>query len=178
MPVPNPSGDVYYTLLDSIVSQQLSVKVANTIFNRFLTLFEGGYPHAHQLLNKNVEELRAVGLSYQKANYLKNVAEFFIAENAENKDWEAMSDEEIIKFLTAIKGVGRWTVEMILMFTLLRPDVFPTDDLGIQQGMIRLYGLENDKLLKKRMIEIASQWQPFRTLASKYIWRAKDEAKI
>lgn len=174
---PNSSGDLYYDLLDSIVSQQLSVKVATVIFNRFLKLFDGEYPHAKQLLQLDVETMRSVGLSYQKANYMQNVATFFETEQLEGKDWHThLSDEEIIKYLSQIKGVGKWTVEMILMFTLQRPDVFPADDLGIQQGMMRLYGLPNDKTLKKQMHEIAEEWRPYRTTACRLIWRWKDSA--
>lgn len=174
---PNSSGDLYYDLLDSIVSQQLSVKVATVIFNRFLKLFDGEYPHAKQLLQLDVETMRSVGLSYQKANYMQNVATFFETEQLEGKDWHThLSDEEIIKYLSQIKGVGKWTVEMILMFTLQRPDVFPADDLGIQQGMMRLYGLPNDKSLKKQMHEIAEEWRPYRTTACRLIWRWKDSA--
>ena len=176
LPEPNSSGDLYYDLLDSIVSQQLSVKVATVIFKRFLKLFDGEYPHAKQLLQLDIETLRSVGLSYQKANYLKNVAAFFETEQLEGKDWHThLSDEEIIKYLSQIKGVGKWTVEMILMFTLQRPDVFPADDLGIQQGMMRLYGLPNDKTLKKQMHEIAEAWRPYRTTACRLLWRWKDQ---
>lgn len=172
---PNTSGDLYYDLLESIVSQQLSVKVATVIFNRFLTLFDGGYPHPKQLLRMEVETLRGVGLSYQKANYLQNVATFFEQEQLDGNDWHAtLTDEEVVKYLSQIKGVGKWTVEMILMFTLQRPDVFPVDDLGIQQGMMRLYDLPNDKTLKKRMGEIAEDWRPYRTTACRLIWRWKD----
>lgn len=174
LPVPNPSGDLYYDLLDSIVSQQLSVKVATVIYNRFLTLFEGGYPHAKQLMRLDVEAMRAVGLSYQKANYLKNVAEFFEREQLEGKDWSNMTDDEIIKYLSQIKGVGKWTVEMILMFTLQRPDVFPADDLGIKQAMMRLYGLPDDKTTKAQMHALAEPWRPYRTTACRYLWRWKD----
>lgn len=89
-----------------------------------------------------------------------------------------MSDEEIIEFLSQIKGVGKWTVQMLLMFTLGRPDVFPVDDLGIQQAMIRLYQLnETGKDLKKKMQEIAEPWQPFRTVACRYLWRWKDTVR-
>lgn len=174
LPEPNPSGDLYYDLLDSIVSQQLSTKVAAVIFNRFLGLFPGEYPHPKQLLALDIPALRGVGLSNQKAAYLQNVALFFERENLEGKNWDAFSDDEIVKYLTQIKGVGRWTVEMILMFTLQRPDVFPADDLGIQQGMMRLYGLQRDRHLKARMTELAEPWRPYRTTACRLLWRWKD----
>lgn len=174
LPEPNPSGDLYYDLLDSIVSQQLSTKVATVIFNRFLTLFPGEYPHPHQLLALDIPALRAVGLSNSKAAYLQNVAFFFEQEKLAGKDWSGMDDDEIIRYLSQIKGVGRWTVEMILMFTLQRPDVFPADDLGIQQGMMRLFDLERDRHLKARMMELAEPWRPYRTTASRLLWRWKD----
>lgn len=175
MPDFAPSGRVYYDLLESIVSQQLSVKIATIIFNRFLDLFPDKYPHPEQVLALDNQRLRSVGLSNQKAAYLQNVAFFAQQHDLESFDWGAMSDEDIIKFLTQIKGVGRWTTEMILMFTLCRPDVLPVDDLGIQQAMTRLFGItETGKDLKKRMIELAEDWRPYRTVASRYLWKWKD----
>lgn len=175
MPDFAPSRRVYYDLLDSIVSQQLSVKIANIIFNRFLDLFPDKYPHPEQVLALDNQRLRSVGLSNQKATYLQNVASFAQQNDLEAFDWDTFSDEEIIKFLTQIKGVGRWTTEMILMFTLCRPDVFPVDDLGIQQAMTRLFGItETGKDMKKRMIELAEDWRPYRTVASRYLWKWKD----
>lgn len=173
-----PSGRIYYDLLESIVSQQLSVKAATTIFNRFCAIFPDNYPHANLLIQMEIPELRLVGLSNQKAGYLQNVAHFSLQNDLENHRWDQMSDEEIIDFLTQIKGVGKWTVEMLLMFTLGRPNVFPVDDLGIQQAMARLYQLnETGKDLKKKMLEIAEPWQPWRTVAARYLWRWKDTVK-
>ncbi|MCY7327922.1 MAG: DNA-3-methyladenine glycosylase 2 family protein [Saprospiraceae bacterium] len=170
-----PSRRIYYDLLDSIVSQQLSVKVASVIFSRFCTLFPDNYPHPELVIALEPEQLRSVGLSGQKAGYLQNVAAFFLKNDLENHPWATRSDAEIIDFLSQIKGVGKWTAQMLLMFTLERPDIFPIDDLGIQQAMIRLYGLrERGKALKKRMVALAEPWQPHRTLASRYLWRWKD----
>ena len=175
MPDFTPSRRVYYNLLESIVSQQLSVKVADVIFNRFLALFPDGYPHPDQVLSIEFERLRGVGLSNQKANYLRNVAQFSLENDLEGHDWDNMSDIEIIEFLTQIKGVGKWTVEMLLMFTLGRLDVLPVDDLGIQQGMQKLFSIEETgKNLKIRMIELAEPWRPYRTIACRYLWRYKD----
>lgn len=169
------TNDLYLTILESIVSQQLSIKAADTIFKRFLVLFEQQYPHQEQVLALDPLVLRSVGLSGQKASYLKNVAQFSIERGLSIELIEPMSDEEIIKYLTQIKGVGKWTVEMLLMFALHRPDVLPVDDLGIRQAMIKLYRLnETGKELKKRMVEIAEPWRPFRTLACKYLWKWKD----
>ncbi len=171
-----PSGKIYYDLLDSIVSQQLSVKAATTIFNRFCALFPDHYPHPELVHQVPAEQLRAVGLSFQKAGYLQNVATFAQQNDLENHNWGAMTDEEIIGFLTQIKGVGKWTTQMLLMFSLGRPDIFPVDDLGIQQGMQRLFKIDapTTKALKIKMLEHAEPWQPWRTIACRYLWRWKD----
>ncbi len=159
----------------SIVSQQLSTKVADVIFDRFINLFPDGHPDPKALLGLDDQVLRSVGLSFQKAGYLKNVAQFSLENDLVGHDWSAMTDEEIIQFLTRIKGVGRWTVEMILMFTIGRPDVLPVDDLGIQQGFQKLYGLsETGRDLKKRMVELAEPWRPHRTVGCRLLWRWKD----
>jgi DNA-3-methyladenine glycosylase II len=172
-----PSQKIYYDLLESIVSQQLSVKVAQVIFNRFLLLFPDEYPHPEQLAAFDIERLRSVGLSNQKANYLQNVAHFAMQHDLENKNWSAMSDHDIIQFLTQIKGVGVWTVQMLLIFSLARPDVFPDGDLGIQQGVAKLFGLqETGKDLKNKMLELSEPWRPWRTVACRYVWRWKDTA--
>jgi DNA-3-methyladenine glycosylase II len=171
-----PSGRVYYDLLSSIVSQQLSVKVADVIFKRFISLFPDNYPHPRYVLAIESDTLRSVGLSGQKAGYLQNVAKFAIDNDLQNIDWDSMRDKEIISFLTQIKGVGKWTVQMLLMFTLSRPDIFPVDDLGIQQAMQRLFTIEelNPRLLKIRMTELSEPWKPWRTIACQYLWRWKD----
>lgn len=176
MPDFTPSGRIYYDLLESIVSQQLSVKVADVIFKRFISLFPDNYPHPDLVIAIEFEKLRGVGLSGQKAGYLQNVAKFALENDLEKTDWASMSDDEIISFLTQIKGVGKWTVQMLLMFTLARPDIFPVDDLGIQQGMKRLFKIEeqNARLLKIRMTELAEPWRPWRTVACRYLWRWKD----
>jgi DNA-3-methyladenine glycosylase II len=174
LPEHQPSGAVYFDLLESIVSQQLSVKAATTIFNRFLDLFEDRYPHPEQVTNLEIDVLRGVGLSNQKAQYLQNVAAFALEHQWQHRDWHAMSDDDIIAHLTQIKGVGKWTVQMVLMFTLNRPDIFPVDDLGIQQGVARMFGLdEKSKDLKKQMEALSAPWKPYRTLACRYIWRSR-----
>ncbi len=176
---PSLSLDIYHFLLDSIVSQQLSIKVADVIFNRVLDLFPERYPEAKHLLNVDDEVLRKAGLSYRKVAYLKNVASFSLENNLTFDYLQKMSDDEIIDYLTQIKGVGKWTVQMILMFPMDRPDVFPVNDLGIQTNMRQLYSLKVDEsksksLAKKELLiqleNISEQWKPYRTLASKYIW--------
>jgi len=167
--------DIYLSLLGSIISQQLSTKVARVIRNRFLDLFPAGYPQPEAVLAQPEETLRSVGLSYQKLSYLRNVADFGLAGNLDYNVISQMEDEALIKHLMQIKGVGRWTAEMILMFTLTRPDVFPINDLGIQNAMKKLYGLtQTGKILQAEMIRIAENWRPYRTLASRYLWQALD----
>ena len=164
--------DIYHSLLSSIVSQQLSTKVVKIIWNRFTDLFVQGYPDAESLLSKDHSVLRGIGLSNSKANYVKNVAEFKLANDMSFDFLQSKSDEEIIDYLSQIKGVGRWTVQMILMFPMDRPNVFPVDDMGIQNAMKRLYNIELEKKeLRSRMIEIAGNWEPYRTVASKYLWK-------
>ncbi len=169
------SQGVYLDLLGSIISQQLSTKVAAVIEGRFLALFPDAQPNPHLLVDMDIAVLRTAGLSRQKAAYLQNVAEFFQQENLLEKDWSGMDNDEIIRYLTQIKGVGKWTVEMILMFSLGRPDVLPLDDLGIRMAIVGLYGLtETGKPMLQKMTEIATAWQPYRSYACLYLWRHKD----
>lgn len=171
--------DLYLSLMRAIVGQQLSVKAANTIWARFLGLFKDEYPTEKVVLKLKDDSLRAVGLSYQKAGYLKNIAQFSLDKSLEYKILKNKSDDELIDYLVKIKGVGKWTVEMILMFNLNRLDIFPKDDLGIQNGMIDLYKIKsaNKKDLYNQMEKIAETWRPYRSLACMYIWRHKDAVK-
>jgi DNA-3-methyladenine glycosylase II len=163
-------------LMASIMSQQLSTKVAAVIYKRFLELFNGKEPKPQQVLETPFEKLRAIGLSNAKVSYVQNVAEFCIAHKITDKKLLMMSNEEIIELLTQIKGVGKWTVEMLLMFTLGREDVFAPDDLGIQQAMIATYKLDdsNKKALRERMIKLSEKWKPYRTYACLHLWKWKD----
>jgi DNA-3-methyladenine glycosylase II len=167
--------NLYLALLESIVSQQISVKAADAIFRKFRLLFSDGYPAPALLLAKTTDELRSAGLSFQKINYLQNVATFAQANPMDLETILQKTDDEIVAYLTPIKGVGRWTVEMLLMFVLDRPDVFPVDDLVIRQKMIRAYPVETADLkgraLVKKLHEIAENWRPYRTLACRYLWR-------
>ncbi len=166
--------NLYDDLLRSIVGQQLSVKAASTIYGRFVDLF-GHKPNPDELLELELETLRSVGLSKQKATYVQNVASYFKENELQNTDWADKSNEEIINQLSTIKGVGKWTVQMILMFSLHRPDVFPVDDLGIRNAMIRLYKIEETgRALKTKMETIAEAWSPYRTYACYYLWNWKD----
>ena len=129
-------------LIASIISQQLSTKVAAIIFKRFLDLYGGREPSLQTILDTSHDTLRGIGLSNSKVNYVKNVAEFFITHSITDKQLYTMSPSSVIDLLTQIKGVGKWTVEMLLMFSLGQEDVFAVDDLGIQQAMIRLYKIK------------------------------------
>jgi DNA-3-methyladenine glycosylase II len=171
----SPNKNLYQSLIRAIVSQQLSVKAAATIYQRFLNLFPGNDPAAEIVLRLDDEQLKNCGLSYKKAGYLKNIAQFSITNGLDYRKLYRKSDEDLIAHLTQIKGVGKWTVEMILMFSLNRPDVFPVDDLGIQNAMKKLYNLDGKgKVLHQQMTEIAKQWQPYRTIACRHLWRWKD----
>ena len=175
IPEVDTHNDIYLDLLDSIVSQQLSVKAAGTIFQRFLEIFDDLNPTPHRVLELDVEVLRGCGLSYQKAGYIQNIAAYWIDNQCITKDWLALTDDDIIAELTTIKGVGKWTVQMILMFRLNRLDIFPVDDLVIRQSMMRLYGVESKgKELIKELTQIAEAWRPYRTIACRYVWRFKD----
>ncbi len=168
--------NIYLSLVSSIISQQLSTRVAEVIYGRFLRLFGKKIPTTEMILALDFALLRSVGLSNAKANYVRNVCLFFKEHSLTDAKLKKMTDEAIIDLLTQIKGVGRWTVEMILMFTLGREDVFAADDLVIQQGMVSIYTLEapNKKQLVVQMKNIAECWRPYRTYACRYIWNWKD----
>lgn len=171
---------VYLHLCSSIISQQLSTKVARVIFQRFLDLYGKKDPTAQEILNTPIEKFRSIGFSNAKANYVHNVCKFFVENNITDARLQKMSNEEIIELLTQIKGVGKWTVEMILMFTLGREDVFAVDDLGIQQSITKLYNLDNTdkKLMKQKMLNISAKWSPYRTYACRYLWGWKDAKPV
>ncbi len=170
--------NVYLHLCSSIMSQQLSTKVAAVIYNRFLNLYKNKKPSLQQVADTPFETLRAIGLSNAKTRYVHNVCNFFLSEKITDATLHKMSNEELIKYLSQIKGVGQWTVEMILMFTLGREDIFALDDLGIQQSITKLYGLDatNKKALKEKMMQISLKWSPYRTYACRYLWGWKDNA--
>jgi len=167
---------VYLRLCSSILSQQLSTTVAKVLYKRFLELYNGKEPTAQQILNTPAETFRGIGFSNAKASYVHNVCRFFIENKITDAQLYKMNNEDMIALLTQIKGVGKWTVEMILMFTLGREDVFALDDLGLKQGVIKLYNLKetDKKLLMKRIERISLKWSPYRTYASRYLWNWKD----
>jgi DNA-3-methyladenine glycosylase II len=163
-------------LCASIMSQQLSTKVAKVIYQRFLDIYGSEEPTPQQIVATPFDRLRGIGLSNAKAQYVLNVAQFAIDHELTDKKLKKMSDEDIIALLTQIKGVGKWTVEMLLMFTLGREDVFAPDDYGIQVAMKKLYNLEdsNKKDFKEKLLQLSKKWSPYRTYACLYLWRWKD----
>jgi DNA-3-methyladenine glycosylase II len=169
--------NVCLNLCYSIMSQQLSTKVADVFHKRFLALYNGKEPTPEQIAATPFETLRGIGLSNAKANYVLNVCRFFIEEKITDARLHKMENEAIIKYLTRIKGIGQWTVEMILMFTLGREDVFAVDDLGIQQAICKLYKIDpaDKKAMKQQMLKVSSKWSPYRTYACRYLWGWKDK---
>jgi DNA-3-methyladenine glycosylase II len=175
-----PHANIPLQLIGSIMSQQLNTKVADIIYNRFLALYNNKEPKPQQILDTPNETLRSIGLSNAKVNYVKNVAAFCIEHKITDKKLHSMSDEEIIALLTQIKGVGKWTVEMLLMFALGREDIFSIDDFGIQSAMIKIYKLQklDKKQLRERLIKISAKWSPYRTYGCLYCWHLKDNAPV
>jgi DNA-3-methyladenine glycosylase II len=163
-------------LMASIISQQLSTKVAAIIFDRFLSLYPAKKPTIQKVLDTPEETLRGIGISYAKIKYIYAVANFCLEHKITDKKLQGLSNEAIIELLTQINGVGKWTVEMLLMFSLGREDVFAVDDLGIQQAMTKCYNLDpsNKKALKEGMLAIAEFWSPYKTYACLHLWRWKD----
>lgn len=167
-------------LCASIMSQQLSTKVAKVLFHRFLDLYGGEEPTPQQIAVTPYDTLKGIGLSHAKTQYVLNVAEFALAHDLSDKRMKKMSNEAIIELLTQIKGVGRWTVEMLLMFTLGREDVFAVDDYGIQVAMKNLYKLDDrsKKEFREKMLKLSAKWSPYRTYACLLLWRWKDGASF
>jgi DNA-3-methyladenine glycosylase II len=175
-PAAKINENLYASLIEAIISQQLSVAAARTIHNRFLALYKNKLPKSKELLFATNEQLRVAGVSNQKAGYLKNIAQFDIDYTLNYHDLKNLDDEALITYLTQIKGVGRWTVEMILMFNLNRLNVLPVDDLGIQNVMKKLYNIEaTGRELKSEMIKKSVIWSPYRSVACKYLWQWKDK---
>lgn len=157
----------------SIVFQQLSGKAAATIYNRFAVLFPNDTPVAHLLTDISDEQLRGAGLSRQKIGYMRDFAMRVLEGKVPIDSLHELSDDDVIAALISVKGIGRWTAQMFLMFRLGRPDVLPDLDLGIQKGIQRAYRMR--KLpTPKRVLEVGAKWAPYRTIASWYLWRSLD----
>ncbi len=168
------SSKPFESLVKSIIYQQLSGKAAGTIFRRFVELFpKGKFPTPEQIAKLPEPKFRSCGVSAQKTAYLKDLAKRFLDGTVEPKKFPKMTDEDIRTHLIAVKGIGPWTADMFLMFTLFRPDVLPTGDLGIQKGFQKVFKLKKPPT-PDQMEKLAEDWKPYRTIASWYLWRAVD----
>jgi DNA-3-methyladenine glycosylase II len=168
-------GDAFTTLARSIVGQQISVKAAQTVWDRFAALPRAMTPA--NVLKLKVDDMRAAGLSARKVEYLVDLAVHFDAGAVHVASWEAMDDEAIIAELVAIRGIGRWTAEMFLIFHLLRPNVLPLDDVGLINGISRNY-FSGEAVSRSDAREVAAAWAPYRSVATWYIWRSLDPEPV
>lgn len=175
LPAFTPHTNYYQSLVESIVSQQLSVKAAATILKRFKALFTSDFPYPAEILDETIETLRSVGLSRQKASYILDLAEKVENGTVTFSHLDALGNQEVIDELVQIKGVGVWTVHMFLMFCMGRLDVLPTGDLGIKNGVQMLYSLESKPTPHDiQAIAQKNNWHPYETVASWYIWHSLD----
>lgn len=170
-----PHKNYYQELVESIISQQLSVKAADSILKRFMALFDGRFPSPEQILTKDVETLRSLGFSYAKGRYVLDLAQHVVDGRVKFDHLDGLSNQEVIQELTAVKGIGEWTVHMFLMFCMGRLDVLATGDLGIKNGIRALYGLSSTPT-PDQISGIAGQniWHPYESVACWYIWRSLD----
>jgi len=168
-------GDAFVTLARSIVGQQISVKAAQTVWNRFALLLRKLTPA--NVLKLKVDDMRAAGLSARKVEYLVDLALHFDNGTLHVKAWDAMSDDEIVTELIAIRGIGRWTAEMFLIFHLMRPNVLPLDDVGLINGISQNY-FSGDVVSRSDAREVAAAWAPYCTVATWYIWRSLDPVPV
>lgn len=168
-----PHKNYYQELVESIISQQLSVKAASTILKRFKELFSAEFPTPEDILATNIEEMRNAGLSRQKASYIKDLATRVLEGSVQFEHLDALSNQEIIDELVKIKGVGVWTVHMFLLFCMGRLDVLPIGDLGIKNGIHKLYNLPEKPTPEDiETIAINNHWHPYESVASWYVWQS------
>jgi DNA-3-methyladenine glycosylase II len=172
-----PTDDLYGALLRTIVGQQLSVAAARTIYGRVLDIYDGEVPTPKQVLATEVADLRGAGLSGRKAEYIRDLAAHVESGELEIDRLREMPDEEVIAEIVAVRGLGRWSADMFLMFTLGRPDVLPVDDLGIRRAIKLAYGLD-ELPAAAEMERIAEPWRPHRTLACMYLWESLSAAPV
>ncbi|HAJ11885.1 MAG: DNA-3-methyladenine glycosylase 2 family protein [Hydrogenophaga sp.] len=168
-------GDAFVTLARSIVGQQISVKAAQSVWDRFEKLPRKMTPA--QVLKLKVDDMRAAGLSARKTEYLVDLALHFANDQVHADEWAEMDDEAIIRELVAIRGIGRWTAEMFLIFHLKRPNVLPLDDVGLQQGISQCY-FSGEPVSRSEMREVAASWAPYCSVATWYIWRSLDPVPV
>jgi len=164
-------ADAYGALLRAIVGQQLSTKAARTIYLRVLDLFDGKTPSPEQLLTAREQDLRAAGLSGRKTEYIRDLASHVLSGELELDRLDRLGDEEVIEEIVAVRGLGRWTAEMFLLFHLERPDVLSGGDLGIRKAVQIEYDLA-EMPTPTRVLEIGAPWRPYRSLASLYLWES------
>ncbi len=169
-----PRGDPFHTLTRAIVGQQISVAAAQSVWNKFSA--HVSVVHPQHVLKAKTKDLRACGLSGRKCEYISDLARRFADGHVHVHRWPAMSDEEVIEDLTQVRGIGRWTAEMFLMFNLLRPDVFPLDDLGLRKGIQLAYFKR--KVSLNTMRKLAESWRPWRSMATWYLWRSLDPVPV
>jgi DNA-3-methyladenine glycosylase II len=167
----SPKGDYFVKLVESIVSQQLSTKAADTIWKRFVGLFPKGEVTAEYLLNISDQKIRNAGISWSKVAYIKNFAKKLLEKEISFEQLHTMTDEEIIAELTKIKGIGRWTAEMFLMFAIGRLDVFSYGDLGLRRAIKNLYGFKHFPT-NSQIEDIIVKWRPYRTIGCLYLWKS------
>lgn len=172
-----PNTDYYQELVDAIISQQLSVHAARSIGGRFRDLFGGSFPNPAQILTSDIETLRGIGFSRAKASYVLDLAQHVADGKVRFEHLDTLSNQEVIAELTAVKGIGEWTAHMFLMFCMGRTDVLPVGDLGIRNGIRKLYGL-TDAPTPQQISELAQQngWHPYESIASWYVWQSLDNA--
>lgn len=170
-----PRNDAFYSLSRSIVAQQISVHAAEAVWQRLLGAIGDLTPGA--VCNQTEDAMRACGLSRRKASYLVNLAEHFRDGALAGKSWHRMDDEQVIDTLVQIRGIGRWTAEMFLIFHLLRPDVLPVTDIGIQKAVARHFNA-GERLTPDEMVAVAEPWRPWRSVASWYLWRSLDAIPV
>ena len=168
-------GEPFFTLARAIVGQQISVKAAQSVWNKVLVCVQEVSPEG--VLKVKRPALRACGLSDRKTEYIADLAQHFADGKIRLHKWPDMDDEAIVAELVEVRGIGRWTAEMFLMFNLLRPDVFPLDDLGLQKG-IRLAYFKKRKISLKRMKKLGDTWRPWRSVATWYLWRSLDPVPV
>ncbi|MBH1978481.1 MAG: DNA-3-methyladenine glycosylase 2 family protein [Giesbergeria sp.] len=168
-------GDAFSTLARSIVGQQISVKAAQTVWDRFAALPRAITPG--DVLKLKIDDMRAAGLSVRKVEYLVDLALHFDAGKLHVDGWHGMDDEAIIAELVAIRGIGRWTAEMFLIFHLMRPNVLPLDDVGLINGISKNY-FSGDPVSRSDAREVAEAWKPWCTVATWYIWRSLDPLPV
>ena len=171
----NAGQDYFQSLFRSIVFQQLSGKAAKMIYERLVNLIpETTNLCPNEVLKLDKDEMRKAGLSFQKINYVNNLSDYFENNSFQKKDVERMTDEKISKELIQIKGIGQWTIDMFLMFTLNRPDILPYKDLGIQKGIMKILNMKNLPS-NKEMETCSKKWRPYRTIACWYLWKMADD---